>query len=411
MKNIFLLFLSLYLASCTTPTNEKVTKKDTSITINLNTIYEAPGRGILILYPISEMEDSLRAKIRFPNLTDVADTAFAEIYFTGKNHNALENNILVLVGNHNSPSPLFWVDEDNDLDLSEEREPILFSENWMDVKISDISNQKLFHTIRFHKPEASKKSEIKEMIDLYIAKGKNYMDFFMDERRNIRVGDFIYNNDSLRIGIIDWDVNGSYNDQGIDRLVFGKFGDKISGTEESEGAVILDSITYFQGKTNAFEVLEVSANGQTLIIRPTLSENLNDRIQTGDFISDYSFKLLTGKETSFKKLMDGKKYLYINFWASWCSGCHQEVDDLKKIYSDYQEKFTVISLNYNEDIKKIQPFLDKKEIQWLNGFSTNEINEELLIQGLPRNILIDPSGKIIEMNIHPSILLKRIDQY
>lgn len=42
-------------------------------------------------------------------------------------------------------------------------------------------------------------------------------------------------------------------------------------------------------------------------------------------------------------------------------------------------------------------------------YPISEMNEQLFIDGMPRNILIDPSGKIIEMNIHPSRLLERIE--
>jgi thiol-disulfide isomerase/thioredoxin len=410
MKNYFIFTIWLLILSCSTPESDPLTT-DSSLRIDLNTIYDDPGRGFLILYPIAGMEDSLHAKITFPDLSEIPDTAFAHIYFTGHNHSAIENNVLVLVGNHASESPLIWVDYNNDLNFSEAKDPLLFSEDSIDISIPDNDEPRLAHTIRFYKPDSTAKAGIKEMLELYITKGEKYADFYLDQRRNIRVGDFVYKQDSLRIGVMDWDVNGSYCDLGTDRLVIGPYGGKISGTDEASGAVILDSATCFQGATHAFEIIEVAANGESILIRPTLTAQVEDRITQGESIPDYTFELFRGKQTSVYQYLGGHKYLYLNFWATWCSGCHQEVEDLKRIHSDYADKFTIVSLNYNQDTEKIKSFIDQYDIEWLNGYATSEINEGLLISGLPRNILVDPSGKIVELDIHPSHLLNRADEF
>lgn len=403
MKNYLILIPCLFIISCSNHNSD-------SLSVDLNTIYDQPNRGFLILYPISEMEDSSRSKIIFPNMSEVSDTVFAQIYFTGNNRSGIENGILVLVGDHSSESPLFWVDYNNDLDFSDADEPLLFSEEFIDISIPNIDKPELAHTIRFYKPDFTKKAEAKNMIEQFITKGEPYADFYFDQRRNIRVGDFVYEQDSLRVGLLDQNVNGAYNDLGADRIVIGEYGGNIKGSDEATGAVVIDSTTYFHGTSHGFEVIDIADDGTSISIRPTLTNHIESRITEGESIPDFSFDLFSGGETSVYNLLDGQKFLYLNFWANWCAGCHQEIDDLKRIHSDYADKVTLVSLNYNEDTEKIESFLDKYEVNWLNGYSTSEINEELFIQGLPRNILVDPSGEIIEMNIHPSRLLNRIDQ-
>ncbi len=357
------------------------------------------------------MEDSsIGAKINFPNLSEVPDTAFAQIYFTGKNQSAIKDGVLILVGDYSSESPQFWVDYDNDLDFSDNNESLQFSEEFIDISIPNAEEPSLSHTIRFHKPDSAQKAQNKPAIEQFITRGKPFVDFYFDQRRNIKVGDFVYKQDSIRIGIMDYNVNGKYNDLDSDRIVIGTYEGIINGTEEASGAVVLDSTTYFHGNNYGFEVTDVAVDGSSISIKPALNNNIKKRITEGQPISNYTFKLLSGEETSMYDFLDGQRYFYINFWANWCAGCHQEVDDLKNIHSNYSDKITLISLNYNENIEKIESFLDKYQISWVNGHSTSQINEELFIYGLPRNILIDPSGKIVEMNIHPSVLLNRVDQ-
>lgn len=402
MKHYLILIPCLFIISCSN-------QGEDSLRVDLNTIYDHSNRGFLVLYPMTEMEESLRGKITFPDLSEVPDTAFAQIYFTGRNKSAIENGVLVLVGDYSSESPLFWVDYNNDLDFSDGNAPLQFSEEFIDISILNTNEPDLSHTIRFHKPDSAQKVQTKQMIEQYIAKGKPYADFYFDQRRNIRVGDFVYQQDSIRIGIMDYNVNGKYNDLDFDRIVIGEYDGAINGTDEASGAVVLDTATYFHGTNYGFEVNEVADNGTSISVKPTLSGNAERRITEGQPVYDYTFELISGEEISIYDFLDGEKMLYLNFWANWCAGCHQEIDDLKRIHSDFSDKIIVVSLNYNEDSQRIESFLNKYDVEWLNGYSTPEINEELFIQGLPRNILIDPSGKIIEMNIHPSILLNQID--
>ena len=402
MKNYLIVFIALFLFSCSQ-------QEPDTIRIDLTNVYEDDGRGFLVLYPISGMEDSLYNKIKFPNLSEISDTAYGQIYFTGNNHAALENNVLVLLGNHSSESPLVWVDYKNDLKFPE-TEYLQFSKEFMDISIPNIDKPELVHTLRLHKPDSAKKVEIKEMLEQFITRGKPFTDFYFDERRNIKVGDFIYEEDSLRIGLMDWDINGKYNDLGTDRIVFGEYGGALKGVDEASGAVLIDSTTYFWENSYGFEVVEIATDGTSILIRPTMTKTEN-RITEGVAIPDYAFELISGETTTISDHLDGERFLYLSFWANWCAGCHLEVDHLKTIYADYSDKITLIGLNYNENIDKVESFLEKHDVDWMNGFSTSEMNEELFIQGMPRNILIDPSGKIIEMNIHPSSLLERIDEY
>lgn len=398
MKQYLLVTICISTLSC-------MQQENYDIKVSLDKIYDRPSRGFTVLYPLSEMPDSVYTKISFPDLSDAEDTVFAKIFFTGNNYSALENNILVIVENWKSESPSIWVDYNNNLDLTDDKSPLTFSGNSIDISIPNISSKELFYTVRLIKHDSFQNAQQKEMIDKYITKGNPYAGFYFDQRRNINVGDFVYEQDSLRIGIMDWNVNGVYNEVGEDRIVFGEYQGKIDGIDEAAGAITLDTTTYFQGITKAFEITKATADGSLIQLRPTLQSSVDNRITKGQTIPNFSFQLLNGDQISLLEFVDGGKMLYLNFWATWCGGCHQEIEDLKKIHSDYSDRIHLISLNYNENAPKIKSFLDTYQVAWLNGYSTSEINEKLFVQGLPRNILIDSTGTILDMNIHPKKLL------
>jgi thiol-disulfide isomerase/thioredoxin len=247
------------------------------------------------------------------------------------------------------------------------------------------------------------------MIEQYLTLDYPHVGYFFDERRNILVGDFIYEQDSLRIGVTDYNVNGQFNDFGADRIVIGKYGGAIKGVDEASGAIILDSSSFLHSTNYSFEIIKVAGNGTSISIKPTTKRKSNNLMEIGKPISDYSFHLISGEKTSLHSFLNGQNYLYLNFWATWCAGCHQEITDLENLYRNYPNKVKIVSLNYEQDLKKVNPFIEKYKILWDNGFSTSEINDKLFIDGLPRNILIDPSGKIVAMNMHPSKLLELVD--
>jgi thiol-disulfide isomerase/thioredoxin len=378
-------------------------REEQSITIELKPYDRQDSHGFLIVYPISHMADSLRNQLQFPDLSKSRDTAFAEIYFTGNNEGALTNTVMTVISNYNSSSPKLWIDYDNDLDLSESKEALQFEEDSIEVSISDKEKTSLHHSIRFYKPDSAKYHRTDSMLTKHITKGK-HVDFYYDQRLNIQVGNFIYDGDSMRIGVMDYNVNGAYDDLYIDRIVFGAYNGEIDGTDKANGAIVLDKANFFKNDNQGFKIDHIEPNGTKISISPIDDLKVKDRIKVGDAISDYTFELVNGKATSIQDLLDGENYLYLNFWASWCAGCHQEMKSLQKAASS--DSIKVVSLNYNEEHEVIDQFIEKYQPSWLQGRSTDKINLELMIEGLPRNILIDPNGIIIEMNIRPNKLLK-----
>lgn len=125
-----------------------------------------------------------------------------------------------------------------------------------------------------------------------------------------------------------------------------------------------------------------------------------------------SYENFKGGTTSLKDL-EGK-YVYIDVWATWCGPCIAEIPALKKLEEEYADKniqFVSISIDdamrsgggdaevakqkwrtmiEEENLKGIQLFSDKN---WKSDFIQN-----YKINGIPRFILIDPSGNVVDAN-------------
>ena len=103
------------------------------------------------------------------------------------------------------------------------------------------------------------------------------------------------------------------------------------------------------------------------------------------------------------KLEDLKgKYVYIDVWATWCGPCRAELPSLKKIEEKYKGKniqFVSISVDVDKDLEKWKTFVKEKELGGIQLFADKNWLSDFIksfgINSIPRFILIDPNGKVV----------------
>ena len=84
-------------------------------------------------------------------------------------------------------------------------------------------------------------------------------------------------------------------------------------------------------------------------------------------------------------------YVYIDFWATWCKPCVKEIPHLEKIQEEFKDKpisFVSISIDREKDMKGLQ--------LWANEEHHDIFSKSLNIKSIPRFVLLDKEGKIIE---------------
>ena len=123
-----------------------------------------------------------------------------------------------------------------------------------------------------------------------------------------------------------------------------------------------------------------------------------------------------GKEIRLSDYVGKNKLILLDFWASWCIPCIQEVPLLKELQEKYESKgLLVIGVSVDSDRKKWEEALDKHEpagiqISELKGWeSVSRINYG--VQAIPFTVLIDSSGKILARNPHGPLLKEVIEKY
>jgi thiol-disulfide isomerase/thioredoxin len=113
---------------------------------------------------------------------------------------------------------------------------------------------------------------------------------------------------------------------------------------------------------------------------------------------ELSFKNRTGGTESLS-LYRGK-IVVLNFWATWCLPCREELPMLDKLAAKFpsdQVVFFAVSLDTPETQPKIDRFLGKKKISlpiWL-GASTESLKQLNLGEVIPATVIFDRNGEIV----------------
>ncbi|MFH1050091.1 MAG: thioredoxin-like domain-containing protein [bacterium] len=132
--------------------------------------------------------------------------------------------------------------------------------------------------------------------------------------------------------------------------------------------------------------------------------NRNKKIVVGNDLPDFRLVNMDNPSDIITKAKLQGNYVLIEFWGMWCSWCFKEMPYLDKAYKKYKDKgFEILSISLDNDISEPKTFRkNKREMPWLNandeaGFKS-EIARTMEVSYVPKAILINPEGKIINLD-------------
>jgi peroxiredoxin len=119
---------------------------------------------------------------------------------------------------------------------------------------------------------------------------------------------------------------------------------------------------------------------------------------TGSMAPDFTLNNREGKPVSLSSFRG--KYVLVDFWASWCGPCRGENPFVVAAYQKYKSKnFTVLGVSLDEEKDAWLKAIVKDKLEWehvsdLKGWGSIVV-PMYGFEGIPYNVLVDPTGKII----------------
>lgn len=118
-------------------------------------------------------------------------------------------------------------------------------------------------------------------------------------------------------------------------------------------------------------------------------------LNAGEPAPDFALQSPEGKTVH---LSDYKgKAVILNFWASWCGPCRQEMPDLNAAYTKYgPDGLVVLAVNLSESNMTVKRYLGEVNVQFPIAIDENNtVEDRYNIVPLPTTYFIDRTGKIV----------------
>ena len=126
-------------------------------------------------------------------------------------------------------------------------------------------------------------------------------------------------------------------------------------------------------------------------------------LQKGKPSPKFNYPDVNGNTVSLDDLKG--KYVYVDVWATWCGPCKKEIPYLKELDEEYDGKDLAIvslSIDKQENKQKWLTMIKQEELKGIQILADKDWDSEFVtaynITGIPRFILIDPEGKILDAN-------------
>jgi peroxiredoxin len=125
----------------------------------------------------------------------------------------------------------------------------------------------------------------------------------------------------------------------------------------------------------------------------SLPDTNYDSLKVGSVAPDFS--LQSSSDTTIRLSSLRGKIVMVNFWASWCGPCKDEMPAIQNVFSKYSENLIILGVNDEDTISTIRDFAKQFELTFpLLIDSTGSVSAQYKIRAYPSTIFVDRDGFI-----------------
>jgi cytochrome c biogenesis protein CcmG/thiol:disulfide interchange protein DsbE len=127
-------------------------------------------------------------------------------------------------------------------------------------------------------------------------------------------------------------------------------------------------------------------------------------------VPQFTLSSLDGKTVAMKDLSN--KVVVIDFWATWCGPCREEIPHLNKLYSDYKgQGLEIIGISMDDGPEVVKEFARELRMEYPVVMGNDELADQFGgILGLPTTFIVDRKGNIVKkfVGLPPAEALNRV---
>lgn len=139
-----------------------------------------------------------------------------------------------------------------------------------------------------------------------------------------------------------------------------------------------------------------------------------ENAQVGKPYTDLTLPNTNGELVALSSLVGPGHWVLLDFWATWCSPCMNEVQYLKQAYATYKDRgFEIYGISLDNNTERWKKLVAENDMPWINVLGVDEDKQSATadlysITGIPANFLISPDGVIAAKNLRGDELEKKL---
>jgi peroxiredoxin len=136
-----------------------------------------------------------------------------------------------------------------------------------------------------------------------------------------------------------------------------------------------------------------------LMIAAPMAGALSLSAESPEKVADFSLKDIEGKAVSLNDFRG--KLVLMNFWATWCVPCLEEMSVLRQVHDQWREKgLVVLSINMGESASRVRGCVKRYALPFPVLLDPNtELFVKLGVKTLPTSLLVDKDGTIVAKKV------------
>jgi len=97
------------------------------------------------------------------------------------------------------------------------------------------------------------------------------------------------------------------------------------------------------------------------------------------------------------------KVVLINFWATWCPPCREEMPAMERLWQQQKgQGFVLVAVSVDADTKKVKPYLDEHKLAFPVGLDPRmDLANTYTVRALPSSFIVDRNGNLTALALGP----------
>lgn len=300
---------------------------------------------------------------------------------------------------YRAPMARIWIDRNHNLDLRDEKPDTLFYGHVKRTlsfaegnQFSSGVNIQVFPEHKFYRFSKMNDISIKEMQGprRFIGTANS----LKVERVNIRYAPFLFRRDTLLIGLLDANSNGSFRDNGIDQWLISPGNSSVLSTQNK---IAVGSKSDFAWLGYAYRLSYDSANqtSNSILIRSiNESKKSFNSILNGEKMPRFGFCIAQKNQKRQRTRSLPKMNIVFVVWSAENNDFIRDSAILHELTRKFKRSNHWVFLNFGGSGKYVSYYNRRYDIEVVQGFCNSKIAEKLRLQHLPQYMIFDERKRL-----------------